>query len=271
MADQAEIALYGELPSRLHRGEASCLVIARHRGWMLLTDDRAARDEGNRLGIMVSGSVGCLVLAVERGLPQAIPSLIQALGASEEAVRRWAVEALGMIRDPQAIPPLIQAPGAIEWWVRRWAAEALGKLVDNVSDAAIIRRRARILWQRLTDWKEVRDAACQVLEQVANRLAVLEVSSQPIQDPFLPAEPHPGRAWKQFAWILLLFVGAGLLDLAKGVLTNLLSDYLGVEWLPAGIAGLILLILGPVGFYILYLLLQNREARQATQTGQTTR
>jgi predicted nucleic acid-binding protein len=68
MADQAEIALYGELPSRLHRGEASRLVIARHRGWMLLTDDRAARDEGNRLGIMVSGSVGCLVLAVERGL-----------------------------------------------------------------------------------------------------------------------------------------------------------------------------------------------------------
>jgi predicted nucleic acid-binding protein len=35
---------------------------------MLLTDDRAARDEGNRLGMMLSGSVGCLVLAVERGL-----------------------------------------------------------------------------------------------------------------------------------------------------------------------------------------------------------
>jgi predicted nucleic acid-binding protein len=68
MADEAELGLYGELPSRLHRGEASCLVIARHRGWMLLTDDRIARDEGNRLGIMVSGSVGCLVLAVERGL-----------------------------------------------------------------------------------------------------------------------------------------------------------------------------------------------------------
>jgi predicted nucleic acid-binding protein len=68
MADQAEIALYGGLPSHLHQGKASCLVIARHRGWMLLTDDRAARDEGDRLGIMVSGSVGCLVLAVERGL-----------------------------------------------------------------------------------------------------------------------------------------------------------------------------------------------------------
>jgi predicted nucleic acid-binding protein len=68
MTDEGEIGLYGELPSRLHQGEASCLVIARRRGWLLLTDDRAARDEGDHLGIMVSGSVGCLVLAVERGL-----------------------------------------------------------------------------------------------------------------------------------------------------------------------------------------------------------
>jgi predicted nucleic acid-binding protein len=64
MADEAEIGLYGEIPSRLHRGEASCLVIARHRGWLLLTDDRAGCDEGIRLGIVASGSVGCLVLAV---------------------------------------------------------------------------------------------------------------------------------------------------------------------------------------------------------------
>jgi predicted nucleic acid-binding protein len=68
MAEEAELGLYGELPSRLHRGEASCLVIARHRGWLLLTDDHAARDEGDRLGIIISGSVGCLVLAVERRL-----------------------------------------------------------------------------------------------------------------------------------------------------------------------------------------------------------
>jgi predicted nucleic acid-binding protein len=40
MADEAEIGLYGGLPSRFHRGEASCLVIARCRGWMLLTDLR---------------------------------------------------------------------------------------------------------------------------------------------------------------------------------------------------------------------------------------
>jgi predicted nucleic acid-binding protein len=68
MADEAELGLYGELPARLHKGEALCLVIARHRGWILLSDDRAARDEGIRLGIVISGSVGCLVLAVERGL-----------------------------------------------------------------------------------------------------------------------------------------------------------------------------------------------------------
>jgi predicted nucleic acid-binding protein len=68
MTEEAELGLYGELSSRLHRGETSCLVIARYRGWLLLTDDRAARDEGDRLGIMVSGSVGCLVLAAERGL-----------------------------------------------------------------------------------------------------------------------------------------------------------------------------------------------------------
>jgi predicted nucleic acid-binding protein len=64
MAHEAEIGLYGELPSHLHQGEASCLVIARQRGWLLLTDDRAARDEGIRLGIMVSGSLGCLVQLV---------------------------------------------------------------------------------------------------------------------------------------------------------------------------------------------------------------
>ena len=35
---------------------------------MLLTDDLAARKEAERKGIRKSGSVGCLVLAVERGL-----------------------------------------------------------------------------------------------------------------------------------------------------------------------------------------------------------
>jgi len=68
VTDEEEIRLFGQLPSRLHGGEASCLAIARHWGWIFLTDDQAARDEATRLGVPISGSIGCLVLAVERGL-----------------------------------------------------------------------------------------------------------------------------------------------------------------------------------------------------------
>jgi len=68
MADTEEFRLFGALPPRLHQGEASCLAIARHRRWTLLTDDKATRDEAVRQKIRLSGSVGCLVLAVEHKL-----------------------------------------------------------------------------------------------------------------------------------------------------------------------------------------------------------
>lgn len=68
MADAHEFRLFGTLPSRLHRGEAACLAITHHRGWLLLTDDRDACDAAIQLSIRVSGSVGSLVLAVERSL-----------------------------------------------------------------------------------------------------------------------------------------------------------------------------------------------------------
>jgi predicted nucleic acid-binding protein len=68
VTDEPELRFLGELPRRLHQGEAACLAIAQHRDWMLLTDDLAARREATGLGIRKSGSVGCLVLAVERGL-----------------------------------------------------------------------------------------------------------------------------------------------------------------------------------------------------------
>lgn len=67
MADD-ELRLFGAMPAGLHRGEAACLAIARQRGWLLLSDDRAARAEAARQGVRVSGSIGCLVRAVERGL-----------------------------------------------------------------------------------------------------------------------------------------------------------------------------------------------------------
>lgn len=67
-AHEEELRLLGTMPPRLHPGEASSIVIAKHRGWVLLTDDQEARKEAARLGIRLSGSVGCLVLSVERGL-----------------------------------------------------------------------------------------------------------------------------------------------------------------------------------------------------------
>jgi len=66
--DEQELRPLGELPRRLHRGEAACLAIAQHRGWLLLTDDLTARKEATRRRIPKSGSVGCLVMAVERDL-----------------------------------------------------------------------------------------------------------------------------------------------------------------------------------------------------------
>ncbi len=64
----AELQHYGTLPVGLHYGEAACLTIAKHRGWLLLTDDRAARAEARRQKIGLAGSIGCLVLAVERSI-----------------------------------------------------------------------------------------------------------------------------------------------------------------------------------------------------------
>jgi predicted nucleic acid-binding protein len=53
---------------RLDHGEAGCLAIAYHRRWTLLTDDLTARKKANCLGVRISGSIGCLVLAIERRL-----------------------------------------------------------------------------------------------------------------------------------------------------------------------------------------------------------
>ncbi|NJO83026.1 MAG: DUF3368 domain-containing protein [Blastochloris sp.] len=56
------------LPDRLHRGEASSLAIAAQRGWLFLTDDRSARRVAQAQGVRISGTLGCLVRAVQQGL-----------------------------------------------------------------------------------------------------------------------------------------------------------------------------------------------------------
>jgi len=64
LGNDKEIEIFSGMPGRLHAGEASSLAIAQHRGWLLLTDDKAARRQaesqkvvvGNRRASRVPGS-----------------------------------------------------------------------------------------------------------------------------------------------------------------------------------------------------------------------
>lgn len=68
MVTEEELRLFQSLPRRLHHGEAACLAIASQRNWAFLTDDKLARKMAQDLGIVVSGTLGVLVQAVERGI-----------------------------------------------------------------------------------------------------------------------------------------------------------------------------------------------------------
>lgn len=59
-----ELKLAVTLPDHLHTGEKACLSIARLRGWGLLTDDRSARLQASAWNIMLSGTLGVLLLAI---------------------------------------------------------------------------------------------------------------------------------------------------------------------------------------------------------------
>lgn len=63
-----ELRLLGQLPPGLHRGEASCLVIAAHRSWAFLTDDALARKIARKLNVPVSGTLGILAQAARINL-----------------------------------------------------------------------------------------------------------------------------------------------------------------------------------------------------------
>lgn len=68
LKDEREVLTFSGMPGQLHAGEASCLAIARQRDWLLLTDDKAARRHAADLKVAVSGTLGCLVLGIERNL-----------------------------------------------------------------------------------------------------------------------------------------------------------------------------------------------------------
>lgn len=59
---------FREYARKLGYGEASCLALARHRRWLVLTDDRAARQILRQESLEVTGTLGILKLAVETEL-----------------------------------------------------------------------------------------------------------------------------------------------------------------------------------------------------------
>jgi predicted nucleic acid-binding protein len=65
--DEDERETFVRLNSKFGRGEASCLAIALHRNAGILTDDLDARRFAQQGCISVSGSVGILVKAIDRG------------------------------------------------------------------------------------------------------------------------------------------------------------------------------------------------------------
>ena len=51
----------------LGEGEASCLAVARERGYRLATDDKDARRLARQLGIPLTGTIGILAILVKQG------------------------------------------------------------------------------------------------------------------------------------------------------------------------------------------------------------
>lgn len=63
-----ERRLCGALSRSLGLGEASSIAVAKSRGFVLASDDRAARAEATALGVPLTGTLGILVTATRTGL-----------------------------------------------------------------------------------------------------------------------------------------------------------------------------------------------------------
>lgn len=63
----AEQACYLQLLDALDSGEAACLALAAHHGWVLASDDLAARRAAIRLNVRLTGTIGILVRLIHEG------------------------------------------------------------------------------------------------------------------------------------------------------------------------------------------------------------
>jgi predicted nucleic acid-binding protein len=68
--DPEERRLFENLSISLGAGEASCIAIARARGYVFACDDRAARKEATLCGVRLTGTIGILIKAARQGAIQ---------------------------------------------------------------------------------------------------------------------------------------------------------------------------------------------------------
>lgn len=66
METSDELITFHQLLSTLHSGEASCLSIAKYRGGLFLTDDKAARYKAQKINVSISGTLGVLLSLVKQ-------------------------------------------------------------------------------------------------------------------------------------------------------------------------------------------------------------
>lgn len=65
--DAGEQAFADGLPPRLGAGERSCIAVAIQRQGLFACDDATARREAQRLGLVVTGTIGILVVSIRQG------------------------------------------------------------------------------------------------------------------------------------------------------------------------------------------------------------
>jgi predicted nucleic acid-binding protein len=61
-----ELEIAHQLSFSLGKGERTCIAAAINRGGLFISDDRKARQVAMEMGVIVSGTLGILVVAVER-------------------------------------------------------------------------------------------------------------------------------------------------------------------------------------------------------------
>jgi predicted nucleic acid-binding protein len=64
--NETEEKIARQLVNALGAGERTCIAVAKTRNGLFVTDDRKARQVALEMGVIVSGTLGILVVAVER-------------------------------------------------------------------------------------------------------------------------------------------------------------------------------------------------------------